>query len=315
MIVKRLLAGVVTVCSLVGLSVPAQAQQFELGDVIVSGYIPTGGTQEFRYKVLCYRPNGQLKTILSDSAGFDFGRLAFSPFGILYATSSRGLETVSPSGQIALVEGLYAFESLAFAADGRLAVGGGRFISRLSPSGAVLNNYRLADDAGVFSLDIAADQCTAYYSGPGVRRFDICRGTTLPDFLPPGGGDFRLLPGGGLAIVRFDGIDIYSSNGAVLRKLATGMTGGGAVALDSDGTSIWVAKTGGALAKFDLATGSLLVGPAQTGLYAINGLTVYGEPRVALANGPLAGLPVLSGWMLLALCAALAVLAMVRLRI
>ena len=155
MTARGLLGVIVTFCSVMGLSEPARAQQFEPGDVIVSGAIPTGNPQIFRVKLLCYHPNGQLKTVLSDSEVFDFGRLAFSPAGVLYATSSRGIEAVSPTGRITLGPyGASFFRSLAFAQDGSLVAGGGRFLSRFGPSGALLSSYRLTDDADVISLDV-----------------------------------------------------------------------------------------------------------------------------------------------------------------
>lgn len=132
---RVLLVCLVTLCAF-GLPMPARAQQFEPGDIIVSGEILTGGTQEFDFKLVCYRPNGQLKTVLSDGPFFDFGRLAFSPRGVLHATTLRGIETVSPTGQI--TGGLYGsdiFRGLAFTEDGSLVAGAGHSMSKFNASG------------------------------------------------------------------------------------------------------------------------------------------------------------------------------------
>lgn len=309
---RQLIVGTALVCVL-AVSLPICAQQFEVGDVIVSGSIPAGGTQQFRAVIQWYGADGQLKGVLADSEFYGFfGRLAFSPQGILYAPSGSGIVRVSPSGQI--TQGPYGgstYFALSFAEDGTLVAGFQTALSRFATSGAQLTSYTLPVTDGVISIDVAADQCTAYFVGPGVRRFDVCQGTQLPNSFPSGGGDFRLLPGGGLAIARNNGVEIYSAGGALLRTIGT--LGGGAIALDVDGASIWVAMFGGSLAKFDIATGNQLLGPIPTGL-GFNGLTVYGEPRAAFVNGPLAGVPVLSRWMLLVLFAALGGVAILRLR-
>ena len=309
---KGLLGMMFTLFCLVGVSEPVSAQQFDVGDVVVSGQIPTGDPQIFRLKLLCYHPNGQLKTVLSDGYSFAFGRLAFSPQGVLYATSPQGIETVSPTGQITL--GPYGpsfFRSLAFARDGSLVASGGQDIVRFSPSGALLNSYPLTNGPSVISLDVSGDQCTVYWLGASIRQFDICQGNQQPAPAMPSGSDFRLLHTGGIAISRMTAIEIYSASGTLVRTIPGP---GGPLALDVDGTSIWLAESG-SLSKFDIATGNLLVGPINTSLVGVSGLTVYGEPRAAFVNGALAGVPMLPRWMLLALCAILAMLAIVRLRI
>jgi len=157
---------------------------------------------------------------------------------------------------------------------------------------------------------LGGDQCTAYWLGPAIGRFNVCQGTQLADFVSFNGNDFRLLPSGGVAITRFHTVEIHSADGSLIRTIPGS---GGALALDPDGTSIWTAA-GGSLSKFDMATGNILIGPIQTGLTGVDGVTVYGEPRAALINGPLAGIPVLSPWVLLALFLALAGMAALRLR-
>ena len=309
--IRRLLLPAIAVVWTLVLSAPAQAQQFELGDVIVSGEIPLPGFQEFEAKILRYDRLGRLKSVLADVSPFEqFGRLAFSPLGVLHTTSGNGIVTVSPGGKITrYLYGADIYYALSFAADGTLLAGYRGILSRFSASGTRLNSYAVPGD--VISLDLAGDQCTAYWIRPGVQKFDICKGTPLPAFASLGGADFRLLPGGGVAITRTDGVEILSSDGSLLRKIGTV---GGALALDVDGTSIWLAQQGGLLSKFDLATGNQLLGPIQTGLTGIDGLTVYGEPRAAFVNGPLTAIPTLSPRMLLMLCVALAAFAMLRLR-
>jgi hypothetical protein len=311
---RVLLAYVVILCALAVLSVPARAQQFELGDVILSGDVQTGGPQDFDYKLVCYHANGQLKTVLSDGPFFDFGMLAFSPHGVLYATSARGIETVSASGTIAHGPryGVDAYKSIAFTADGTLlASGDPHSIIKFSPSGTLVNTYALTDLPEGSSLDVAADQCTVYWLDVNFSGFDFCSGNQVQGPPFPDGGDFRFLRDGGVAISQPFSVEIYSANGTLVRTISAH---GGALALDPDGTSIWLAG-GGVLSRFDMATGNILVGPIQTGLPGTLGLTVYGEPRAAFVNGALAAIPVFSQSILLVLCAALAALALVRLRV
>lgn len=63
------------------------------------------------------------------------------------------------------------------------------------------------DNQGVFWLDLAADNCTIFYTsyGPNVKRFDGCAGMQLPDFnvAPLPGGetqDLRVLSDGGVLV-------------------------------------------------------------------------------------------------------------------
>ena len=199
--------------------------------------------------------------------------------------------------------------SLSFAANGDLLAGADRVIKRFGPTGNLISTYSPTDL--VVSLDLAGDQCTAYFVGPGIKKANICLGTSESDILPPTVNDFRLLAGGGFVLSRPDGIEIYNAAAVLIRKIPATA---GVVALDADGSSVWLAQQGGLLLKFDMATGNRSVGPIPTGLVRITGLAVYGEPRAAFVNGPLIAIPALSPRMLLMLCVALAALAMLRLR-
>lgn len=104
---------------------------------------------------------------------------------------------------------------------------------------------------------------------------------------------------------------ILNSSGTLVGTIPTL---GSALALDVGGTSVWIGLHGGSLAKYDLTTGKRLAGPFNTGLTYFDAAAVYGEPRAAFVNGPLAAIPALSPGMLLMLAVALAALAMLRLR-
>jgi len=304
------------IACLLGLPVSGSAQQFVMGDVFVSGTIPLPGVQASEAKLLQYDGQGHLKAVLADIGGYSqFGRLAFSPNGTLYTTSNGIIVSVSPAGQV--TEGPYLrsfgfYYSLSFAADGSLlagAVAGVSTLSEFASSGTRLHFYQFQDD--VYSIDLAADQCTAcWLGGGGIRRFNVCQGIEMSKLINVNGSDFRLLPSGGVAITRFNTLEIYSASGSLVRTIPNA---GGVIALDVDGTSIWSSYSG-SLSKVDIATGTLLLGPIQTGLNGNDGLTVYGEPRAALINGPLAAIPTLSSWLLLILFAGLAGVGTLRLR-
>src|SRR2546428_377010 len=80
------------------------AQQFELGDVIVSGGVVMPNPPNFPDydpKLLWFDRNGQFKGQLAELfLNEHFYRVAFSPSGVLHAASSRGILRVTPSGQL-----------------------------------------------------------------------------------------------------------------------------------------------------------------------------------------------------------------------
>ena len=307
---RILLVAAVSLCAM-ALPVATQAQQFELGDVIVSGSNPAGGTQESDSKLLRYDRNGQFRALLAEVTPLgSFGRLAFNPSGVLHVTTDQGIKTVTAAGVVAVAaSGRSLFVSLSFAANGDLLAGADRVIKRFGPTGNLISTYSPTDL--VVSLDLAGDQCTVYFVGSTLKKLNVCLRTPESEVLPSTTLDFRLLPSGGFALSRPDGIEIFDAAGNQLRKIPALS---GAVALGADGSSIWLAQQGGLLLKFDIATGNRLLGPIPTGLVRITGLAVYGEPRAAFVNGPFAAIPALSPRMLLMLCFALAAFAMLRLR-
>ena len=176
------------------------AQQFELGDVIVSGGVTVPNPPNFPDydpKLLWFDRNGQFKGQLAELfLNEHFYRVAFSPSGALHAASSRGILTVTPGGQVSAGGfGNDTYLSLSFAVDGTLVAGGGGVLALFASSGARFKYYLLPQTDTAASIDLASDQCTAYYLYINVfGRFDVCQGALLPRVPYAGGGaDFRLL--------------------------------------------------------------------------------------------------------------------------
>ena len=116
-------------------------------------------------------------------------------------------------------------------------------------------------------IDLAADQCTMYYTSEGtsVKRFNVCTNTQLTDFATGllGSNAFavKLLPGGGALVADRDAIRRLDADGAVTQTYdATGDDHWFALALDPGATSFWASDAmNGDVKKFDLASGAVLV--------------------------------------------------------
>jgi hypothetical protein len=116
-------------------------------------------------------------------------------------------------------------------------------------------------------LDLAADQCTLFIiGGPYIRRYDVCRGTFLPDFamVAPFGG-LRVLPDGGVIFANVTHLVRLNSAGVVTRTYTLPLweeyfTQLAAIALADGGTTVWVTQNGcmRIADHIDLKTGALL---------------------------------------------------------
>jgi streptogramin lyase len=184
-------------------------------------------------------------------------------------------------------------ESVFFDAAGNVYVGqadGTHNVLEFDPSGTLLNTFSPAtEERGTDWVEIAADQCTLFYTSEGVlvKRFNACTNTQLTDFNTaplPGTNAYahRLLPSGGILVadtsevVRLDAsgnqIQTYSLPGTSLLF---------AVNLDPDGTSFWTADLfSGEVFKVDIASGSILQqwsSAGAAGFTAAGGLSVKGE--------------------------------------
>ena len=184
-------------------------------------------------------------------------------------------------------------ESLSFDSAGNVYVGqadGSHSVLNFDPSGTLLNTFSPAtENRGTDWVEIAADQCTLFYTSEGVlvKRFNACTNSQLADFnTAPLPGAFayahRLLPSGGILVADSSEVVRLDASGNQIQTYSPPNTGNlFALNLDPDGTSFWTADLGnGEVFKVDIATGSILQqwsSAGAAGYTAAAGLSVKGE--------------------------------------
>jgi streptogramin lyase len=146
-------------------------------------------------------------------------------------------------------------------------------IFKFSPTGTLLARYDVTVQArGTDHIDLAADNCTMFYSSRGadILRYNVCTGTQLPKFntapLPDTPYHIDLLPDGGLLIANGGaGITRLDASGNFVRSYSVPVPPGsggnlwGGVDLAPDGTSFWASNGyNGDIARFDIQTGAVL---------------------------------------------------------
>jgi len=181
-------------------------------------------------------------------------------------------------------------ESILFDGVGNVYVGqadGTGDVLKFDAAGNPLASFDVAtEDRGSDWIDLAADQCTLFYTSEGslVKRFDVCTNTQLADFatgLHSPAYALRLLPGGGLLVA--DSVDIHQldSGGNIVQTYdAAGEDSWFALNLDPNGTSFWSGDfSSGNFYKFNIASGAIELGPINTGTgtNTLFGLCVAGE--------------------------------------
>jgi len=287
-------------------ALPALASHplFERGDIIAGGRRFSGlGFSDGR--IDWFHADGTLNRRIAN--GFDeFPHdFAFDRSGRLYAGGIGIFDRAgNPDGSFSV-----ANRTLTFDASGNVYFGIGNRLIKVGPNGEVIREFFVAFEAvggGVASVDLAADQCTIFYTSQGKRafRYDVCNAVQLPDLNSalPGfsANTLRILPDGQILITDSEAIYLLSSAGAITRAYdVPGPSGWDGLALDIDGRSFWAASGDRAM-KFDLATGAV-VASFTTSDYAIWAMAVVGEPRAATAAQAAAPIPTLSEWMLITL--------------
>jgi outer membrane protein OmpA-like peptidoglycan-associated protein/streptogramin lyase len=261
---------------------------FTTGDVFVA---VGDGKVQWRHS------DGVVVAILDAGGGGETAGMAFDSHHNLFVTSfeANKISRFDPHGNlIDTFGGGYDChpESIAFDRSGNLYIGQadcGSRILKLDSSGKGITTFSvLKESRGSDWLDLAADQCTIYYTSQGkaVKRFNVCTNTQLSDFAIglPGSQAFalRLLPGGGLLVADQETILRLDDRGKTIQSYtASGKNYFFALNLDPDGTSFWSADLSSKdVYKFDISTGrQILTFNAGESSY-VGGLTIFGELTV-----------------------------------
>jgi hypothetical protein len=186
----------------------------------------------------------------------------------------------------------------------------------IRPDGTIRADFAL----GIVTMDLAADQCTLFYATPDgtVRRFNVCTGTALSDFVAAAvTREIRLLPDGGLLRLGSDAEVVrYDAAGNPVRTYPIPQEAS-ALALGRAGRTMFVGDecNSGTVREYNLDTGSLLR-TFDFGFSFISSLVAYNSFTAALgptAAAHVAAVPSLSGVALVLLGALLALIAFRRL--
>jgi hypothetical protein len=185
---------------------------------------------------------------------------------------------------------------------------GSHQVLKFDANGTPLATFSPAvEKRGTDWIDLAADQCTLFYTSEGklVKRFNVCTNAQLPDFatLPITGDNsttptssayaLRIRPNQEVMVATASAVFRLSPSGTLLQTYTfAGTTNLFALNLDADLTSFWTGDIfNGQIFKTDVSSGATLstfnVGPGPNG-QEVGGLAVFGEvtaaqPKLTLA--------------------------------
>lgn len=258
-----------------------------------------------------FSPSGSLLDTLNTGTGCgeDLG-MAFDLSDNLYATAAFGGCT---SGHVVKFDdhgnlvGPFgsgysnSTESIAIDGAGNVYVGqpdGTKQVLKFSSAGTALASFSPApENRGSDWIDLAADQCTLYYTSEGshIKRFNACGAGQQPDFaalpiagVPPNSAAYalRIRPNGEVIVATSQEVLRLNSGGTVIQTYPKPVSETGtlfAMNLDADQTSFWTAGyASGNVYKFDIASGALLASfnAGKVGC-CLSGLAVFGELRAS----------------------------------
>jgi hypothetical protein len=263
-------------------------------------------------KIKHFSPGGVLLDTLDTSTGSneDSG-MAFDLAGNLYTTNFNADSMSKFNNTGGLLGGFGSGfnshpESVLDAAAGNFYVGqadGSHQVLKLNTSGGSLGNFSPKPEGrGTDWIDLAADQCTLFYTSEGklIKRFNVCTNTQLSDFatLPVGGGGddvayaLRIGPNQEVLVAAGQNVFRLSPAGSIIKtypKPAGETSFLFALNLDADLTSFWTAgHASGNVYRIDIATGTVLkkfnagiLGPSLAGLAVFGELTAT-QPKLIL---------------------------------
>lgn len=251
-------------------------------------------------QIMQFSPTGTLLNTLNGLPTTENTGMAFDAAGNLYGTGFQG-QNISRYDNSGTFLGSFGSgfnadpESIVRDAAGNFYVGqadGSRQVLKFDASGAPLGSFTVAtEDRGSDWIDLAADQCTLYYTSEGVlvKRFDVCTNTQLADFATlPGGAAYalRIRPNGEVLVAATSAVYRLDSTGATVQTYTLpGTSLLFALNLDPDGTSFWTADIfRGDIFRVDIATGAVLTTFNAPPNPSVAGLAVFGEITAATTN-------------------------------
>jgi hypothetical protein len=170
-------------------------------------------------------------------------------------------------------------------------VDGNSDIQKWDSAGTHLASYNAAiGPRGVDWIDLAADQCTMFYTSEGssVKRFDVCTNTQLADFA---GGlaspcfALRIRSNGEVLVTCSTKTYRLDAAGAEIQNYPIGGESLFAMNLDPDGTHFWTGGySTGNIYKVNIASGvgtGVPVFTAAPEVFSMAGLAIFGEPTAA----------------------------------
>lgn len=217
LLILLLLAGAV--------AAPLVAQPlFEHGDVIVSTFAATGHFS-FVSRLLVYSRDGSVRELGSSVSNSYRETLVLD--GVLHVARRSGIERIDSGGQILtpfsnIFNTVYMSPSLD---DSIVASNGSGQVYRLKPDGSVriFRDTVGFNDPRAGGIDLASDQCTAFYlTATRLASWDSCRNTKPILFGSegprPGGFALRLLSDGSFIAAFLSDIIQYDSSGQIMRR-------------------------------------------------------------------------------------------------
>ncbi|HWC16556.1 MAG TPA: PKD domain-containing protein, partial [Terriglobales bacterium] len=182
-----------------------------------------------------------------------------------------------------------AASSIAFARHGQAFTGGGAGIPQIlqyAADASVLTSFFPTIQANTINwIDLASDQCAVYYTyGPAlIKRYDVCAKADGSDFAAfPGetAHDLRIRSNGEVVLAADDEVLVFNADGSIRLPIGTRLSlSYNALALDPDGSSVWVGDRTGQIFHFDLTNGAQIGKTIATNFTSVHGLAIVGEQR------------------------------------
>jgi hypothetical protein len=294
----------VVVAGLLGLGALFIALAFGLAAHPARAAVPTKGDVYAAIgngRVAHYTNTGTLvETLNSTTGSLEGGGMCFDASANLFSTQfqSNTMSKFSPGGSLIAAQFGSSYnqhpESCVVNAAGQILVGqadGTHQVRKLDASGTLITTYSPAvQSRGTDWIDLAADQCTVYYTSEGslVKRFNVCTNTQLADFATAPSIDcfaHRLRPNGELMLACSNAVYRFGSGGALIHTYLAASLNPRATALfalnlDPDGTTFWTADHDShQVYRVDITSGSQVVSSTfiAASTSTVAGLAVAGE--------------------------------------